>query len=108
MKNIIRYIFSVIFALLWGVSLYLGFSLASNALSQRDQEIKSRIIHECAQDYRVETVNTTTGKTVFRPLEQQVRECIWQKGIRSGWEGVWSKSPEESAAAPAENTISKK
>lgn len=64
--------------------------------SQRvDRFLDNLAIHDCAMDYHRETTDTETNQKVSRPLEQQVRECAWQKGAKH-WNGVWSKTPKES------------
>lgn len=80
------YIRTALIAIAMGLIAY-GFSLV---LNEYRRDINAKIIHECAQDYKNEiTINEKTK--VIRPLEQQVRECAWQKGVRPAWEGVWSK-----------------
>jgi hypothetical protein len=98
MNSIVRTIMSVIFALLWGGTLVLVYFLATSVFARFDTYMNVKIVHDCAQDYRSDLVNQDTGRTVSRPLEQQVRECSWQKGLKTGWEGVWSVAKEETVA----------
>lgn len=63
--------------------------LAFFGMQRIDRYLDLRAIHDCAQDYRQEIVMDEKTKRI-RPLEQQVRECAWQKGVRGDWEGVWS------------------
>lgn len=61
-------------------------------LQKVDRYLDMKALHECAQDYKMEITNTETNEVKIRPLEQQVKECAWQKGVRN-WEGVWSDLP---------------
>lgn len=61
-------------------------------IEQNKRALDLQAIQDCAVAYRQETTIATTGATISRPMEQQVRECAWQKGVRT-WEGVWSDLP---------------
>ena len=63
-------------------------AVAFFGMQRVDRYLNNVAIHDCAQDYRSSV--TQNGQVVSRPLEQQVRECAWQKGVRN-WNGVWSK-----------------
>ena len=91
MNDMSRTIMSAVFAFLWLLTLGVVFFVASNAFGRADQYLKSQMVHDCSADYMSQTVNTETGRTVIRPLEQQVRECIYQKDTKQEWTGVWSK-----------------
>ena len=69
------------------------------ALAHQQRTLDLLAIQDCAMAYRQETTNALTGQTISRPMEQQVRECAWQKGVE--WDGVWSDLP----ASPAATTI---
>lgn len=68
-----------------GLFVYLGYM----GLTKVDRYLDLKALHECAQDYRMEITNPETNEVKIRPLEQQVKDCAWQKGVRN-WEGVWS------------------
>lgn len=109
--DISRIISSSIFAVLWAATLGVVFFVASTTFTKFDSYNTAKIIHDCAQDYHYEITNSDTGRVTVRPLEQQVRECIYQKGIKkSTWDGVWSKDADESAVSdtPVTKSISKK
>lgn len=59
------------------------------AVRRVDRYLDMKAVHECAQDYQQEIVDPATNIRKIRPLEQQVKDCAWQKGVRKGWEGVW-------------------
>lgn len=104
-----RTITAIVFAVLWAVTLGLVFVMANSAFARYDSYHLSQVINNCAQNYTYEVTNTDTGRITRRPLEQQVRECIYQNGIKkSTWDGVWSTDGSEQAATPAKNTISRK
>ncbi len=63
-------------------------------LAQNQRALELQAIQDCAMAYRQETTTATTGQTISRPMEQQVRECAWQKGVRT-WDGVWSDLPQQ-------------
>lgn len=71
-----------------GTMAFLGYV----GLQKVDRYLDMKALHECAQDYKMEITNTETNEVKIRPLEQQVKECAWQKGVRN-WEGVWSDLP---------------
>jgi hypothetical protein len=110
--DISKLISSIIFAILWAVTLVIVFTVTSGSLARFDTYNTAKIIHDCAQDYSYQITNTDTGRITTRPLEQQVRECIYQKGVKkSSWDGVWSKDAEESAVStltPTKSPISRK
>lgn len=84
MENISRNITTVFIVIAIAVIAYLSFQRV-------DRYLDIKAIHECAQDYSQEiVVDPATNTRKIRPLEQQVKECAWQKGVRTGWEGVWS------------------
>ena len=104
MKNmeVLKTISIIVFAILWAATLGVAYFVASNTFTRYDAYNTTRIIHECAQDYHYEITNEDSGRVTIRPLEQQVRECVYQKGIKkSTWDGVWSKDADESAATEA-------
>lgn len=65
-------------------------AVAYFGMQRYDNYLRNTAIHDCAQAYRIEY--TENGRKINRPLEQQVRECVWQKGVRN-WEGVWTGYP---------------
>lgn len=61
-------------------------------LQRVDRMLDLQALHDCATDYRQEiVVNEKTTK--IRPMEQQVQECAWQKGVRPAWTGIWTDLP---------------
>lgn len=83
MENTVRIIQTILIAatLIAGVLLYRDFS------GKQEQVYRQQVITTCMERYS-QTVETETG-TITRPLEQQVRECTWQLGVRD-WNGIWS------------------
>jgi len=73
----------------FAVGLYVANSRFDAVMARVDRYVQNEAINACAESYRTETTNITTGVTTIRPMEQQVRECAWQKGVRE-WDGVWS------------------
>ena len=67
-----------------------------SALTNQQRSLDLQALQDCAMAYRQETTTTVTGVTVSRPMEQQVRECAWLKGVK--WDGVWSDIPATPAA----------
>ena len=61
-------------------------AVAFFGLQRVDRHLNNVAIHDCAQDYRSSTIQNDI--TIYRPLEQQVRECVLQKGVQN-WDGVW-------------------
>lgn len=60
------------------------------SLQEVNRYLDLKAIHDCSLDYHTEIPGkTATQEATFRPMEQQVRECAWQKGVKS-WNGVWS------------------
>lgn len=37
--------------------------------------------HECAQDYRMEYLDTETNTTVIKPIDDLYRQCLDEKGL---------------------------
>lgn len=61
-------------------------------LQRVDRMLDLQALHDCSADYRQEiVVNEKTTK--IRPMEQQVQECAWQKGVRPAWTGIWTDLP---------------
>ncbi len=71
-----------------GVS-YLAYLRAGSIISEYNRYLDNEAIHECATDYRMQIADTKTGITYSRPMEQQVRECAYLKGVKN-YKGVWS------------------
>lgn len=83
MKNINTVLLAILVVIV-GVVSFVG-------VSQANRYLDLQAIHDCSQDYRREYKESETVRMV-RPLEQQVRECAWNKGVR-GWVGIWSGLP---------------
>lgn len=66
------------------------FTRVDTALANQQRNLDLQALQDCAMAYRQETT-TLTGVTISRPMEQQVRECAWLKGVK--WDGVWSDIP---------------
>ncbi|CAN5131470.1 hypothetical protein BH09PAT2_BH09PAT2_04960 [soil metagenome] len=82
MENIYRPITTVLVIIVIGVIAFMG-------MRRVDRYLNMKAIHECAEDYRQEITDPATNTRKIRPLEQQVKDCAWQKGVHTGWEGVW-------------------
>lgn len=98
MKIVFAVLFAIAIAVTGGVA-YLAALRFDAALQRVDRAQDLQAIQDCAMAYRQERTNALTGVITIRPLEQQVRECAWQKGVT--WDGVWSDLP----ATPATPTI---
>jgi hypothetical protein len=83
MKQINTVLLAILVAII-GVVSFVG-------VKQVNRRLDLQAIHDCSQDYRQE-FNTGETTKVSRPLEQQVKECAWNKGVR-GWVGIWSGLP---------------
>jgi type II secretory pathway pseudopilin PulG len=88
----------IIYALLFGIAIavigviaYMAMVRFDAAMQRIDREQDLQAIQDCAIAYRQERTDTDTGITTIRPLEQQLRECAWLKGVQ--WDGVWSDIP---------------
>lgn len=74
-----------------GITILIAASLLF-VLQRVDRMLDLQALHDCASDYRQEIV-VSDKITKIRPLEQQVQECAWQKGVRPAWTGIWSDLP---------------
>jgi hypothetical protein len=72
------------------IALVLGVLATVVVGSQKaDRYLNNQALHDCAMDYRMQISASDSASVKFRPMEQQVKECAWNKGVR-GWTGVWS------------------
>ena len=67
-------------------------AVAYFSIQRIDRFLDNTAIDQCSAAYLRET--TDGNQKITRPLEQQVRECAWQKGVRK-WNGVWSQTSKE-------------
>ncbi len=80
--EIVKHVLLFALILLIGGASYMGYRVLN-------RQLDNEAIHDCALDYRQQYSDTNKGITIIRPLELQVRECAWNKGVRN-WNGVWS------------------
>lgn len=97
MKNIYAILFGIALVVIIGIT-YVATTRFDAAMQRVDRAQDLQAIQDCAMAYQQERPNAQTGGTSTRPLEQQVRECAWLKGVK--WDGVWSDLPASPSATP--------